>query len=243
MSPFIHSEISSFKILGRPYDIEYPILTIRGDFQDDIVLESVSSDYTSRLETKTGLNLILIPTQSNLALQDGIIVNRSWTILLKDFNDRTQPGEEFSKIRIFINTERTAISIVAMSPWTCSSKMLADFTNYLPKDCVLLWQACWTQLHTVERTNKDLDYETTRSLVILANYIISISILINSADELTGSFSVYDGTIFEGFSKIDLQYLVGNRIANDFIILFNFLFTNRTPLIFQRILTTICYLV
>lgn len=215
INPFINSQISSFRLLGKPYDIDYPILYIKGEFLDDAILECALKDFTSKIELAFANDLELIPSELQVALSNDYFVQKGWTILLTSCNDRNHSGPEFSKFRFFLNPERDTISVVSMNPTLLSNAIFDNLTLHLPVEYAKLWELFVEGIFADKKREGDLLYETNRSKAVFVNYLISFLKLHSVYSDLKVSLNnCYENLFFEGISKIDLQYLIGSTLSN-----------------------------
>src|SRR5207249_2114695 len=67
LAAFVNNEVSAFKLLGKPFDIEHPILTFLGDFTDRYRFEAILEQIAWRLQGR------LIPLTSEVPTTEGFV--------------------------------------------------------------------------------------------------------------------------------------------------------------------------
>jgi hypothetical protein len=189
---YISSLIASFKSLGKPYDIEHPIVYFQGDFSDIELLK------------------IRIDNINNSISQYPLIVNDndnsyppSFTILLN--GGENPDNNDFSKFRIYLNAELTQLAIVPISPTIISNDNVENPNNIINPVFANIWGKVY---ETVKTTNKP-ECLGKHSLVIFANYLNSLGLLLNCMPLFNKYFS--QNKMF--FDAYDLQILLGAKIA------------------------------
>jgi hypothetical protein len=190
---YICSLIASFKSLGKPYDIEHPIVYFQGDFSDIELLK------------------IRIDNINNSISKYPLIVNDkdnsyppSFTILLN--GGENPDNNDFSKFRIYLNADLTQLAIVPISPIIISNDNIENMNNTVNPVFTDIWEKVY---ETVNKTNRP-ECLGKHSLVIFANYLNSFGLLLNHMPQFNKYFN--QNEMF--FDTYDLQILLGAKIAN-----------------------------
>ncbi len=186
----INQLIHSFKKLGKPYDLEFPIIYLKGDFSNRELLVQKLEEICGSLG-----DAHLIPNVSPGDLS-------RYTLLVRGSNNRKENANaEFSKFRIYVGSDQTQLVITPISPCIISNEDLISFDEKLPE----AYRHLWTDvLKKVD--GRELDETDWRSLIVWANYLKSLSFLTNrlkyfekyfDIDKL--SFDIYDLRLLLGF--------------------------------------------
>jgi hypothetical protein len=190
---YIDSLIASFKSLGKPYDIEHPIVYIQGDFSDIELLK------------------IRLDNINNSISQYPLIVNDndnsyppSFTILLN--GGENSNNNDFSKFRIYPNTELTQLAIVPISPAIISNDNVENLNNIINP----VFADIWGKVYETGKTTDKPECLGKHSLAIFANYLNSLGLLLNCMPQFDKYFSLNE--MF--FDAYDLQILLGTKIAS-----------------------------
>lgn len=197
---FVNNQVQSFYHLGKPYDLEYPILSISGDFLNLEDLEGA----LDRTAKKT--NGILIPVHG--VDFDGRI-RYSWTILFD--SEVYVPGRtpDLCKLRIYLDQNFEQLRISAMSPYAFSKSTLLNLDEHLPRPLGLAWGKVREVID--EDAEGSLLKAMWLGLVTWANYLAALPLLKQSARTLLTELG--ESYVWDGPTTYDLQLLVGPRIA------------------------------
>jgi hypothetical protein len=195
-SHYINSLITSFKSLGKPYDIEHPIVYFQRDFNDIELLK------------------IRIDNINNSISQYPLIVNDndnsyppSFTILLN--SGESSDNNDFSRFRIYLNTDLTQLAIVPISPAIILNDDVENLNNTINPAFVDIWEKVYK---AVNKTDEP-ECLGKHSLITFANYLNSLSLLLSYMPQFDEHFDQKE--MF--FNIYDLQILLGVKIANAII--------------------------
>ncbi|WP_106831539.1 hypothetical protein [Parabacteroides pacaensis] len=216
MTTFINYEMSAF-LRGAPYDLEFPVIYCTGDFN--------SKRIGTVIET-------LFPDRDNVFFQEEPIllhdaelaIRKSWTIIFRAVNERNinSTDPEFSKIRIFLNETETELRIVPFNPYPLPDDLFNRLASFFPERYQSLYADAYDKvkkyiLFTPENADEEyMVYQTQRSMVIWANYLLSVNLFLQVWKEKESLFS--DLGVKEWYlKKKDLQYLLGQELAGQFL--------------------------
>lgn len=204
---YVNTIISRFLTLGKPYDIEHPLLytTLPGG---DRLLGQLLDNLAEHEAWRWGIGKEEITRYATetYSREDG----RYYTshTMLCDYMFNGSPrgfAPLFAKLRFFTNGDR--LCVAAMSPYVISEKALvADSTLFSGS-----YREVWNTI--VSSVGENCQHRT-RSLIVMANYLLSLSLFESVAPSLRAALSdVGAGSRELEFSLEDLQYLVGARLA------------------------------
>jgi hypothetical protein len=190
---YIGSLITSFKSLGKPYDIEHPIVYFQGDFSDIELLKIKIENINSSISKYP----LIVNSNDNS-------YPPSFTILLN--GGESSDKNDFAKFRIYLNADLTQLSIVPISLAIISNDDINNLANIINPAFVDIWGKVY---QTVNKTEKS-EYLGKLSLVIFANYLNSFGLLLNCMSQF-GKYFNPNEMFCDAF---DLQILLGTTIAN-----------------------------
>jgi hypothetical protein len=130
---FVASLVSGLRLLGKPFDLEYPMISLIGDFSQTTLLHSALTGLTQRLGGK------LIDLGGRTATIDGAVEVLSWTLLCPQISVKSDRNPLFSKLRIYLDPDLNRLNIVGMSPYSIAGNHLDDFVTCLPDSLKDLW--------------------------------------------------------------------------------------------------------
>lgn len=188
------------------YDLESCNNTLEIDFP---IVEFSFSDIINRNSLLEGCRKVY--GYGNV-YESGRIENRNITILLDDM-----PGRAFRKLRIYIDGRK--VRVVCMAPWLIPN----DVTVILGLFMGTPWNSLWDELVDAclgiinGKRNFDVyalskvERSIRKSLVILANYILSYDLIRTEFFKLLEIFHGTERTFkYEGVQINDLFYLLGD---------------------------------
>ncbi|MEX0813157.1 MAG: hypothetical protein WD048_13140 [Chitinophagales bacterium] len=190
---YVGSLISSFKLLGKPYDVEHPILYVYGDFSDlemvDLKFQTIANDFE---------------TISYIKNSNGSYLD-SYTLLFKE-DDSCGNKSILTKFRFFINEEKNRLSIVPIALRNLSE---SDVNNMASDNAYL--NSLWEKLYGAFMKNESKK-SSSRSLVVFINYFYSLSFFQEHRCLLENYFDLTNLHV----DKFDLQLIVGLELSSDF---------------------------
>jgi hypothetical protein len=210
IASFVNNEMLAFRLLGKPYDIEHPMLTWTGDFSDNYKLETALNEITDSLDSQKFCIETSVPTSENSVLI------RRWTILLSA-NSRfnVYPRSDFRKLRIYLNPENNRLIVTAMCPVSLSNTDMDSFKEILPKPLNELWSEVAIRIDpkAVGHISKAGSY----SLAMWANFLLEMVLL---RDIKATFFEAFKNNMLQsqmvGPCSEDLQYLIGPVLCSRF---------------------------
>ena len=191
---YVSSLIDPFKSLGKPYDIEHPIVYIQGDFRD-VELFKIRIEHIAQSITK----FPLIVNDNNNPYPP------SFTILLNGDEDGTT---DFSKFRIYLNENYTRLAIVPISPIIISDDEIEKLSNTISPEFTKIWGKVYQTANT-KAEGAEEECLGKHSLVVFANYLNSFGLLLNCMSQFDKHFN-QEGMYFDVY---DLQIILGTKIA------------------------------
>lgn len=207
IAPLVNNEMLAFRLLGKPYDIEHPMITWAGDFTDTYKLETALEQITELLGGQKAAIDTPVPSAT------GIIPIRRWTILLPT-NFCTNPYQyvDFAKLRIYLNVERNQLLVTAIRPLSISRSDFEYFGKTLPVPLDGLWNDVF-RIVNIENDNR-MGTASCCSLAMWANFLSSMLLLREVKTSFIETFeNIIPQTQIHGPRREDLQYLVGPSLS------------------------------
>lgn len=216
---FIDSIISKFFDLGKPYDIEYPLFYL-----------SLPKDNYSKEELDESIETVL----KLMAADDEEKFNKK-PVFFKNMNYRREDGQtfsaftyctdyiydeyqeaikpDFSKLRIFHTDD--SICIASMAPHTINIKNLETSNNMFVDKMGEAWKLILKTAKDINgKEDKNVEHQTQKSLVILANYLLSANHFMRFKRKLERLFAVVLGYDVDFHLNVeDIQLLIGTENA------------------------------
>lgn len=204
----IDAIISKFNELGKPYDIEYPLFYINiderlsssviddqlckcfKDFEDEFYMTS-----SYQLETHKSFHHFTLLTDFVYEQLDGCF------------------KPDFSKIRFFYKTGR--LCVASMSPFVINEEDISFDSPLFQEDLLEAWHFVYKNILN-DADDENVNYQREKSLVVLANYLLSFEHFL----KLKSLLIKYIGFVFGEslnwhLSLFDLQLLVGYKLASE----------------------------
>lgn len=213
---FIDSIISKFFELGKPYDIEYPLFYIdipKEKEYEYIKIDSIIDSVMKRMSVLVGHQVdghLFYRTQ-NFRREDSKIF--SAFTFCTDYVYEDQVGilkPDFSKFRIFHTDKR--ICIASMSPYTIREDCLAADSKLFSGDYARIWKLVRGRIKDTADVN--LKRQTEKSLVVIANYLLSVNHFSHFRKQFVDLFSEELGyEVNVTMDEADLRLLLGTSLA------------------------------
>jgi hypothetical protein len=214
ITSFVNSEVIAFQLLGKPFDLEYPILSVLGDFDNENEIESVLEKVALKLEGE------VIPLNMQVSTADEAISSKSWTLTLNRESDTTQSiaKPEFKKIRVYLNQTKNKLNITAMQPVILSKNSFAELEKALPAVLKDLWLMAYETVYETfpeHQLSELFNGASRRSLCMWANFLNSMLLLATFKKEFFEAMANIGKDDFDwnGPNEYDLQLLIGRELA------------------------------
>jgi hypothetical protein len=207
IASFVNNEMLAFRLLGKPYDIEHPMLTWAGDFTDTYKLEAALGQITELLGGQKASIDTSVPTAT------GNVQIRRWTILLPT-NPRPNlyPLADFEKLRIYLNPEKDRLIVAAIRPLSLSKDDMDYLGKILPAPLNNLWREVAGKVDT-EATGLMAKISSC-SLAMWANFLSAMVLL---RDIRATFLEVFETSMSQlqmyGPRREDLQYIIGPTLS------------------------------
>jgi hypothetical protein len=206
IASFVNNQVSAFHLLGKPFDIEHPLLTLSGDFSDFTRVEAALRQIAWRLDSE------LIPLTYDVPTVGGVFKSRTWTVLLQKCSAVTGSHLGFGKLRFYVNPESTQISLVSMRPFAMSQKNMARLAEELPSPLNELWRLAAQSIY--DAPLPALEIASQRSLSMWANFLFEVLLLNAVKDTVLDELSLEGlDVIAAGPRENDIRLIVGPQLA------------------------------
>jgi hypothetical protein len=214
ITSFVNSEVIAFQLLGKPFDLEYPILSVLGDFDNENEIESVLGKVALKLEGE------VIPLNMQVSTADETISSKSWTLTFNRESDTTQSiaKPEFKKIRVYLNQTKNKLNITAMQPVILSKNSFAELEKAFPAALKDLWLMVYETVYETfpeHQLSELFNGASRRSLCMWANFLNSMLLLTTFKKEFFEAMANIGKNDFDwnGPNEYDLQLLIGRELA------------------------------
>jgi len=206
--PLVNNEMLAFRLLGKPYDIDYPMLTWIGDFSDIFELENALDRFTISLcGQKTEIDTLVPTIEGNVPI-------RRWTILLPaNSHINICPHADFVKLRIYLNPEKDRLVVAGIQPVSLSKEDMNILGNILPAPL----NDIWNEIGGTIDPNADEEMEKAGgcSLATLANFLLAMILLRDIKSAFLEAFETSIPQMYMlGPRSEDLQYLIGPALCS-----------------------------
>jgi hypothetical protein len=233
---YIERLATEFISLGKPFDVEFPIIYLyRKTIEEESKIgykEFCDEVYSILMKVFPECKVYPIEHITN----DDVVYNCS--VIFSPSLHSGASNTEFAKFRFFVSKDR--ICLTAYSPSILNEDILTEVSP-LFKDTIFeeLWKKAYVKPiseikeptnysyidylnhnHRVEQINKfqwayqldESEYIRKRSLIILANYLHSYSLVLEKKTEIE-TFAELLGYQIKGLEVFDLQLLLGQNLA------------------------------
>lgn len=216
---FIDSIITKFFDLGKPYDIEYPLFYInlpKEKYTKDKIdknIEFVLMQLAVYDEEKYKTRPVFFKN-TNYRREDGQVFS-AYTLctdyVYRNSHDAIMP--DFSKLRIFHTNN--SVCIASMAPHTINSRVLEPNNSLFNGILDDIWNLLLESSTNIDIKDKIVRHQLNKSLVILANYLLSVNHFMHFKRKLERLFAAAFGFDVELYLKSeDIQWLVGTEMAD-----------------------------
>lgn len=206
VAPFVNCQVHALRTLGKPLDIEHPIVTLLGDFRERYLVEIALTDAARAIGGH------LIPLPAKVATSEGILEVAGWTIVLTSDAGACQ-APAFSKVRVYLDSGCRSLSIAGMEPFTLSHTTIADAQDFLPEPFSALWTDSVALVNPANQA--ELGIATERSLAVWLNFLLTVPLTLRAANAICDALDSYNVECqSRGIQDDDLRLLVGPSIAS-----------------------------
>lgn len=236
---YIERLSTEFITLGKPFDVEFPIIYLsRKPFKEESQVNYKKlCDEVYSILMKVFPGCMMYPVEH--IINEEVVYN--YSVVFSPSLHSSKSNTEFSKFRFFVSKDR--ICLTAYSPSILNEDMITEVSP-LFKDTILeeLWKKAFVKPiseiekpinssyidylnhnHRVEQINNfqwayqldESEYIRKRSLIILANYLYSYSLVLEKKTEIE-TFAELLGYQIKGLAVFDLQLLLGQNLAHVF---------------------------
>lgn len=197
---FVNNLALAFRLLGKSFDIDHPMLTFAGDFRDEYRVASVLEEIAWRLGGK------LIPLETQVPTAKGFVNTTAWTILLDPCPTKAAGSPGICKLRLYLYGG-SEMRVAAMSPFTVNRTDLSYLKKILSPNLNELWQELTS---SVESCSPSLQRAANRSLATWASFLASTLLLHSSKDKFIQELASHDFDVsWFGPRQDDLRLLIG----------------------------------
>ena len=215
---FVDAIISKFLQLGKPYDVEYPIVyidlnqNISETIMDDMMDMFATIEAERRHIDKKDIHYYKVENYCHECDETFYSYTYRVDYLFCD-NEYGMITPDFSKLRFFAKGNR--LCVVAMSPYSLPEQYIAREHRMFSDDFLDIWKYIYDAVNNIG--NEEYQYQKTKSLVMATNYLLSFSLFLSLRDSLREVLSNYARNVEFYQIKEDLQYLFGWDLADGLI--------------------------
>ena len=216
---FVDSVISKFLELGKPYDVEYPIVYI--DLKHDITEEMLDSIMVNLSEiesdachiNKDDIHYYKVENYSHECNK----IFFSYTYRTDYRFAHEEYGRmipDFSKLRFYVRGNRLCIASIA--PYTIPEQFIARNHRMFTGEFEDIWEMLYAKVGY--GNNEEYEYQKTKSLVMATNYLLSYGHFLSLKGSLLEALDGYAEKVEFYQDKNDLIYLFGEVLANALLV-------------------------
>lgn len=212
---FVDSVISKFLELGKPYDVEYPIVYI--DLKYDITEEMLDSIMVNLSEIESDVCHI---NKDDIHYYKVENYSHECNKIFFSYTYRTDyrfAHEEygrmipdFSKLRFYVRGNRLCIASIA--PYTIPEQFIARNHRMFTGEFEDIWEMLYAKVGY--GNDEEYEYQKTKSLVMATNYLLSYGHFLSLKESLLKALDGYAEKVEFYQDKDDLIYLFGEVLAN-----------------------------
>ncbi len=205
LAPFIRDLVCAFRLLGKPYDIEHPMLTFRGDFSNQGSLDSLVTHIASALDGEA------VPLHREISTRSGTTSIMMWAVLLREAITCSLPRKpELAKLRVYLSPELDRLTVAGMCPCAVARDDFRLIGDCLDSSLCGLWMDAVSRTAGLESPSVEQD----RSLVMWSNFLSEVSLLKKTLPILLDEVDQCGIDVhWYGPRREDLTFLVGSAIA------------------------------
>ena len=219
---FVDTVISKFHQLGKPYDMEFPLLyaDMGESFSTEKMIsmvKEIEDHYNATLPTRLKLSSYAIDHISRIEESEGnnptSSTTKNVTLLLEGlfatvFTQGSKP--DFAKLRFMCKDNRLCIAV--MTPYVINSLDLKHDSTLFSGDVLEIWNLLYEAAESYQCHTNECEYQKEKSLVVMANYLLSYCSFMKVAPVVEPILKKHGAKKLELDEK-DLTYLVGKQLA------------------------------
>lgn len=213
---FIDTIIARFQFLGKPYDMEHPLLyaDMEQDFDDEEMV-AIATDIAGHFNRMFPDRLQMRHYDTNCYIREEGIGQKSITLLMDGlfataFVQGAKP--DFAKVRLMRKGNRLCVAI--MTPYVINDLDLRKDTGLFEGDLLKVWNRIVEEADRYEIFSEECRYQKQKSLVIMANYLLSYASYQLIAPVLERAIQRH-GKSQPVLCERDLAYLLGWQLAHE----------------------------
>lgn len=213
---FIDTIIARFQSLGKPYDMEHPLLyaDMEPDFDDEkmiAIAQSIEEHFNQNLPDRLKLKHYV----TTCYVREEGVVRKSVSLLIDGlfataFVQGSKP--DFAKIRLMRKGNRLCVAV--MTPYVVNDLDLRKDTGLFEGDLLKVWNRIVEVADRYEASSEECRYQRQKSLVVMANYLLSYASYRLIAPMLERVLQ-RDGQSRPALCERDLAYLLGWQLARE----------------------------
>lgn len=213
---FIDTIIARFQSLGKPYDMEHPLLYVdlEPDF-DDLKMIALAEEIEEHFNKTLPDRLQLKHYVTDCYVREEGISQKSVSLLIDGlfataFVQGSKP--DFAKVRLMRKGNRLCVAV--MTPYVINDLDLRKDTGLFAGDLLKVWNRIVEVADRYEASSEECCYQKQKSLVVMANYLLSYASYQLIAPVLKESIQQY-GHSRLALCERDLAYLLGWQLARE----------------------------
>lgn len=209
---FIDTVIKRFHQEIKPYDMEYPLLYIKlqGDKGEKYVEESLDRFQTLESQClKKELDKTHYRTDTYSRELNCVFSSHTYVFeyMFDDYLSQSKKPN-FAKLRITRKDDMLCIAV--MTPYIISDYDIENKGRIFTDEFKSVWDLIYDFASIKKFDNEELRYQTKKSLVVMANYLLSYNSFLRLKPNLLKAFGTTEAKLLAD----DVKYLVGSELAD-----------------------------
>lgn len=213
---FIDTIVMRFQDGCKPYDMEFPIMYIQVDnhFGDDIVqqiTDSLKKEEQQSMSQPLSQNVYAVDNYSRESGEFRRTYSYVFEYRFDELLDKMQKPD-FCKLRFRYDANKKLLTIAIMAPYVINDLDIIKESPLFSGQLLTLWNKIYDAAFTVSTNNDEYLYQRQKSLVVVANYLLSYNayqLLLPSLEKVLSKYS----TDIPHLQLVDLTYLLGSSLA------------------------------
>ena len=208
---FIDTVTSRFLEIGKPSNIEYPLIYV--PFCEALTTDRVTEIASTLDKRLRGASQLSHVYTSESYSRERRMAYSNVTYVMGVDRPLADEGAaaDFTKFRFFIYGSRLCIAV--MSPWTINAKDICRESPLFSGDMLRVWEMIYDAADSCDGRSEAYMQRRERSLVMMANYLLSLSAFL----EVSGDFREIVSGFGGGDCSLDVRdlcYLCGPELAS-----------------------------